>query len=188
MQQIDIFNIYIKIFALMLISFLIGYFSSYFNASKKGSNLYSDLRKKHKQPEATLGENKILTKDHPGLPHKKHTLKSSHEKRFSIEVKDRKIPRADPGLDFKRIGHASLNEKDDLCQIIGIGPNIANRLNQLGIFTYGQISRLNDKDILIVTEMIKFFPDRIKNDRWVNQAEKLLQNKLKNKDKDFKKK
>ncbi|MFT6416988.1 MAG: putative flap endonuclease-1-like 5' DNA nuclease, partial [Dokdonia sp.] len=55
----------------------------------------------------------------------------------------------------------------------GIGPYTEAKLNDLGIFTFEQIGKFTDDDIGTVTELIKFFPDRIKNDRWVAKANDL---------------
>ena len=76
-------------------------------------------------------------------------------------------------IDFARIGRATASEKDDLQEIIGIGPYTEAKLNDLGIFTFNQIGKFTDEDINNITELIKFFPDRIKNDRWVAKANDL---------------
>jgi len=77
------------------------------------------------------------------------------------------------GINFEKIGHASKEEKDNLQEIIGIGPYTETKLNDLGIYTYDQISKFSDEDIAVITDLIKFFPDRIKNDRWVAKANDL---------------
>lgn len=71
-------------------------------------------------------------------------------------------------------------EKDDLTLIEGIGPFIEQKLNDIGIYTYEQISRFEDADIEEVTEKIQFFEGRIEKDDWVNQAQSLHQIKLQN--------
>ena len=80
-------------------------------------------------------------------------------------------------LDFERLGYAEAGEADDLQKIIGIGPYTEEKLNTIGIYTFEQISRFNDSDIELVTELIQFFPDRIKNDHWVSKAKMLLESK-----------
>ncbi len=64
-------------------------------------------------------------------------------------------------------------KRDDLQEIKGIGPFIEKKVNALGIYTFKQISLLNDEDISVITEAIKFFPGRIIRDDWVGQAEEL---------------
>lgn len=76
-------------------------------------------------------------------------------------------------IDFVRIGVASVEEKDDLKKIKGIGPFIEEKLNKLGIFTFKQIANLNAEDEVKVSEAIGSFPGRIKRDTWVEQAASL---------------
>ncbi|PQB04443.1 hypothetical protein [Aureitalea marina] len=79
-----------------------------------------------------------------------------------------------PELNFDSFGYADLNNKDDLTRINGIGPYIEQRLNEIGIFNYDQISKLQLADIRVITELIDFFPDRIERDNWVGQARSLM--------------
>ncbi len=72
---------------------------------------------------------------------------------------------------------ASKSNRDDLQEIKGIGEFIEKKINALGIYTFKQISKLNEEDIKIITEAIKFFPGRIIRDSWVDQA-KSKANKL----------
>ena len=76
-------------------------------------------------------------------------------------------------LNFDSFGYASTSDKDDLTQITGVGPYIEQKLNEIGIYSYDQISRFNWEDIQTVTEMIDFFPGRMERDNWVGQAERL---------------
>ncbi|MCM5662935.1 hypothetical protein [Galbibacter mesophilus] len=84
---------------------------------------------------------------------------------------------ATPKLDFSSIGIASEDAKDDLKKIDGIGSFIEKKLNSIGIFKYEQISRLTDKDIETITELIEFFPGRIKRDDWRGKAAELMSKK-----------
>ena len=78
--------------------------------------------------------------------------------------------RQKPQLDFSRIGESSAARKQDLTLIRGIGPYIEQRLNEIGIYDYEQISRLSVKDIRVLTDLIDFFPGRIEEDNWMAQA------------------
>lgn len=82
-------------------------------------------------------------------------------------------------LDFNRIGTASYETKDDLKKITGIGTAIEEKLNEIGIFKYEQITNFTSQDIKEITDLIKFFPGRIERDDWVGQAYKLLNHKNK---------
>ena len=64
--------------------------------------------------------------------------------------------------------------KDDLTRIKVIGPFLENQLNQIGIFTYQQISEFDLDTIDEVTKAIGYFPGRIEKDDWVGQAKELL--------------
>lgn len=73
-----------------------------------------------------------------------------------------------------RIKAASAEEKNDLKKINGIGPFIEKKLNDIGIFTYEQISQFDADIIHQITDAIQFFPGRIDRDDWVGQAKKLI--------------
>ncbi|MFT6743138.1 MAG: putative flap endonuclease-1-like 5' DNA nuclease, partial [Paraglaciecola sp.] len=72
---------------------------------------------------------------------------------------------------------ATADEKDDLKLISGVGPLIEDKLNDLGLFTYEQISLFDSELENRVTDAIEFFPGRIKRDGWVKQAKELLKQK-----------
>ena len=78
-----------------------------------------------------------------------------------------------PKLDFDHFGHADTGNSEDLTKINGIGPYIEQKLNDIGIYNYRQLSRFKDEDIRVLTELIDFFPGRIERDDWVGQAEEL---------------
>jgi predicted flap endonuclease-1-like 5' DNA nuclease len=65
---------------------------------------------------------------------------------------------------------------EDLTAISGIGGWIKEKLNALGIYNYGQISRFTDADIKTVTDAIQYFPGRIERDGWIQQARELAEN------------
>jgi len=73
-----------------------------------------------------------------------------------------------------RIAAASADQKDDLKLINGVGPFIEQKLNNLGIYTFEQISQFDDELSNQVTDAIEFFPGRIQRDDWVGQAKILL--------------
>ena len=72
---------------------------------------------------------------------------------------------------------ATASDKDDLKKIVGIGPFIEEKLNNLGIFTFEQISLFDNKLSEVVTDAIEFFPGRIERDNWVGQARVLFEQK-----------
>ena len=81
-----------------------------------------------------------------------------------------------------KVTRADIADKDDLKRIGGVGPFIENKLNELGIYTYQQISQLDEDLVEKVNTAIAFFPGRIARDNWVGQAAELHQTKLNNPD------
>lgn len=69
-----------------------------------------------------------------------------------------------------KIPKADASEKDELKKIEGIGPFIEKKLNDIGIYTFEQVSMLNEESISLITDAIQFFPGRIEKDDWVGQA------------------
>lgn len=73
-----------------------------------------------------------------------------------------------------RIPKANLSERDDLKKLEGIGPFIEMKLNDVGIYTYEQLSMLDAEAIQLITDAIQFFPGRIEKDDWMGQAASLM--------------
>jgi len=61
-------------------------------------------------------------------------------------------------------------QPDDLTAIWGIGPAIQAQLNQAGITTYDQVTRLQPGDIAQLGDRLGTFLDRIDADDWMGQA------------------
>ena len=185
---------YVSIFLLMLSTFLIGYFSAWnFQKSK-----YTKLLKKAKR-QANLNKiNKdvsnietIFTEIKPKIvevvketqkQQQKYQETNSNEQIVSKSPEDIvaqtrmsyvTYTKSKPELNFDHFGHGNPQKKDDLTQINGIGPYIEQRLNEIGIYNYDQISRFQEEDIMVLTELIDFFPGRIERDNWIFQAEAL---------------
>ena len=155
----------IEIFCWMLGAFLIGLFFGRLSKNKKknsdSSNLmeYEDLNIKNDVPKIRATK----TFERGGIEMIKSVPPIVHYN----------------GLNFNRIGIATISDKSNLQEIKGIGPSIEEKLNAIGIYTFKQISNFNSTDITKVTELIKFFPGRIERDDWVGQAYNLL-NRTKN--------
>ena len=89
-------------------------------------------------------------------------------KATEIKVPQKRIIQAK--LNFEKIGEAGPEQANDLKQIDGIGPFLEKRLNEIGIYTYRQLSRLEEDDIKTLTAALEFFPGRIERDKWLEQA------------------
>ena len=64
-------------------------------------------------------------------------------------------------------------EADDLKKILGIGPVLEEKLNEMGIFHYSQIAEFSDADVVNINTHLNF-PGRIERDEWIPQAKELM--------------
>lgn len=62
---------------------------------------------------------------------------------------------------------------DDLTQIRGIGPVIAEQLHRLGITTWQQIAALTPEEVARIDQVLAF-KGRIERERWIEQARALV--------------
>ena len=183
---------YSGIFLLMFSTFLIGYFSAYYNQKNKYRKILKKMKRKYnalkvekhnvlltnkvKDIETIFSEIKpkiveVVKETQEELVEVKSVLKQEVAEKISASYIN--YSQEKPTLDFDLIGRASVSKRDDLTLINGIGPYIEERLNEIGIFTFDQISKLQPRDIRTITQLIDFFPDRIERDRWVEQAKGL---------------
>ena len=192
------------IFALMLSTFLIGYFSAWGMLRRKYQRM---LKKVSRKPAAEKESKKakdidvIFTEIKPKII--KVVKETQEELEYQKEVEEIEeteeteeaeiTPEAKPAsevaekartsyitytynkpkLNFENFGRADRSQMQDLTRINGIGPYIEQKLNEIGIYNYEQISRFKEEDIRVLTELIDFFPGRIERDDWVRQAEEL---------------
>jgi len=175
----------LSIFLLMLSSFLIGYFSSYLLQKLKYKNLIARL--KNEVNEALVQKNirdidTLFTEIKPKIIEVvKNTQNEINNSATAINVAEKTrtnfvtYSQSKLKLDFDNFGFADITNKDDLTQIRGVGPYIEQKLNEIGIYNYDQISRFKESDIRVITELIDFFPGRIERDDWVGQAMALMQ-------------
>lgn len=69
---------------------------------------------------------------------------------------------------------ANDTEKDNLKLIKGVGPVLEKKLNDLGIFSFKQISQLSETDIEMLSSKLGSFAGRITRDNWKEQAKGLM--------------
>jgi molybdopterin-containing oxidoreductase family membrane subunit len=72
---------------------------------------------------------------------------------------------------------AETQQPDDLKQVKGIGPQMEKALNQIGIFTFAQVSRMTQKEYDLLDSITGSFPGRAQRDDWAGQAKRLNENK-----------
>lgn len=169
------------IFILMFSSFLIGYFSGWWLQKKKSRKFIKKLKgevnaaksqQKVNDIETIFTEIKpkiveVVKQTQKEIVNPKDVLEKARTS-FVTYTKDK------PKLNYETIGFAHSFERDNLTKIDGIGPYIEEKLNEIDIFTFEQISKLTHSDIRALTEIIDFFPGRIERDDWVGQAKSLI--------------
>lgn len=67
----------------------------------------------------------------------------------------------------------STQKADDLKKISGVGPKMEQKLHELGIFTFEQVSKMTDTEYDLLDSITGEFPGRAKRDDWAGQADKL---------------
>jgi large subunit ribosomal protein L21 len=75
------------------------------------------------------------------------------------------------------IGTALKADADDLKLINGIGPAYEVKLNEIGIYTFQQISKLKAADREELSSLEGITREKIESEEWVKQAKELLKNK-----------
>jgi predicted flap endonuclease-1-like 5' DNA nuclease len=75
-------------------------------------------------------------------------------------------------LQMEQAKAAKDGQKDDLSKIHGIGPVFARTLNKMGLHTFVQIARWKTEDIAKVAKKLYTVPERIKRDKWIDEAKK----------------
>lgn len=184
---------YLGVFLLMFSAFLIGYFSAWALQRSKYTKMLKKVKRqanltKLNTPSSSISDiDTIFTEIKPKIVEVvKQTQQESIDKRkeeIATKTAEEIVEKArtsyitysknKPELNFENFGYGSKEDKDDLTQINGIGPYIEQRLNEIGIYNFDQISRFHEEDIRILTELIDFFPGRIERDNWVAQAASL---------------
>ena len=107
------------------------------------------------------------------LPGEGHEPTVNAEGLADSEVKKDKLDEL-----LRRVGtfDPATQSADDLQKLNGVGPLLEQRLHQVGLYTYDQISRLTEDDFELLATIIENFPDAEHRGNWTVQA-----NQLKNK-------
>jgi molybdopterin-containing oxidoreductase family membrane subunit len=74
---------------------------------------------------------------------------------------------------LERLGVGSADSKDDLKVVSGVGPVLEGKLNDMGIYTYAQVSKMTIEDYNVLDALTGSFPGRAERDDWAGQAAKL---------------
>ena len=77
-------------------------------------------------------------------------------------------------MPFNKIGISTIEERDNLKQLKGLGPFVEKKLNAIGIYSFQQIANLNTKDQNQLNEILELPKNKFQKDEWVAQAKKIL--------------
>lgn len=109
------------------------------------------------------------TKAKPVAKTAKKATKAAPKKKATPKKK------ADPKANLiAKIGKASAAKKDDLKKLKGVGPKLEGMLNDMGIYTYQQVSKMSKAEYDLVDSMLTSFKGRGERDDWAGQAKGLL--------------
>lgn len=75
---------------------------------------------------------------------------------------------------MSRLGAGDSSTKDDLKLIKGVGPKLEQTLNELGLFSFEQVSKMSDKEYDLLDQLLDGFTGRAKRDNWAQQAGEFL--------------
>lgn len=134
-----------------------------------------DLDPTSGEPSANIGDRRYFTSeeevekrkaeedDHDPMVHASGLVHSEAEK-DQIDSMLKRIGDYDPDL----------QKADDLKKIEGVGPVMMQKLHQLGIYTFLQISRMEKEDYDVLDKIIDSFKGRAEKEDWAGQARKLV--------------
>lgn len=173
---------FIPLLIVMLGTFIVGYVTAYFLISKQYKTKISKLKNEvnaalttaqAKDIETIFTEIKPKILDIVKENQKQHTnplttpIPQKTKTTYVTYVKHK------PSLNFDSIGKGNSNAPDDLTKIDGIGPYLEERLNEIGIYNFHQISNLKISDVRLISDLIELFPTRIESEKWIEQATSL---------------
>ncbi len=72
---------------------------------------------------------------------------------------------------------ASADNADDLKLISGIGPVLEAKINEIGIYTFEQLSKMTKVEYDLLDSLTGKFPGRAERDNWAAQATELINKK-----------
>ena len=87
-------------------------------------------------------------------------------------LRDSRTDKAAGIAKLRRKGYA-LGVRDDLKEILGVGPVLEKMLNGLDVYTFRDIATWNDAKIDEVSTHLESFQDRIRREDWVGQCKEL---------------
>ena len=75
---------------------------------------------------------------------------------------------------MEKLGTVDPSKKDDLKLVSGVGPKLEGVLNEIGIFTFEQVSKMTKSEYDLLDSITGSFPGRAERDNWAEQAKTLM--------------
>ena len=75
---------------------------------------------------------------------------------------------------LSKLGAVSSENKDDLKKISGVGPVLEGKLNEIGIYSFEQVSKMTSAEYQLLDSLTGTFPGRAERDDWAAQAKELM--------------
>lgn len=125
----------------------------------------------------------VEAKETPAPVEEKKEAKKEENKEEALKAEEKKedkkeAPAKDQDARVKdllgSIGTATEADKNDLKKINGIGPKYESFLNEVGIYTYLQVSKLKASDLDNLAEFSGLTREKIEKEDWMKQAKDLL--------------
>ena len=146
---------------------------------RKMDNLSNDNAKLRSELQALSGDavsRGITPQDPPTYP-EVHPMPGLPDASVVEEEPELRFTAQKPYMDKIREQAA---ERDDLTRIEGLGSFLEKQLNDIGVYTYEEISSWDSERTQQVTAAIGYFEGRIEKDKWVEQAAQLALQKQEN--------
>lgn len=150
---------------------------------KSSGEMYKRLRAEHPhpvnkyqpdptsgEPAANIGRDHFTSEEEENEDHdptvNADALIDTEQKRDEVDSMLERIGTHDPAI----------QKADNLQKIKGVGPLMEQHLHQMGIYTYGQISRMTARDYKVLDSILDDFNNRAEKEDWAAQATKLKNN------------
>lgn len=154
---------YIFVFVLSLVSFLIGYLFAK-KHYKKGS--YS-MESSSNSTEDLVDENGYVASNF-GKPGVIKAIKTYERGKYVRTTED--FDETTAKQDKQEVVTETVNKKDDLKKLKGIGPSVEKKFNEIGFYTFDQLTGLPKEDPTTISKVVSFLPKQIKIEDICNQA------------------
>ncbi len=140
---------------------------------KSSGAFYKRMRAEH--PHSHVGE----VKQDPFSGGAAANIDDNESASFQSALLDSDIKREQAESMLGRLGYFNnkVENADDLKKINGIGPVMEEKLHELGIFTYVQVSKMTEQDYDLLDSIIVEFPGRAQREDWAGQALLLITKK-----------